>query len=124
MTPRPRAISVLGWLFIVVGSAGILKDVLPLMTANSAQQVLKLKSEWPADLAPAWASRLLAVIGGVGILYGFTWARWLLVGWMGFHIVLSIMHSPMQLLIHCLFFAPILYFLFRPTSSMYLRGER
>ena len=30
MNRRPRPFTVIGWLFIVVGSAGILKDLLPM----------------------------------------------------------------------------------------------
>jgi hypothetical protein len=57
----------------------------------------------------------------VFMLYGFNWARWLLVVWIGFHIILSALHSPLQLLVHSLLFAVVLYFLFRPQASAYFR---
>jgi hypothetical protein len=123
MSNRPRHITVIGWLFIAVGAAAMLKDVLPLLTSNAAEQLAKLRADGLADLGPAWTSRLLAVIGGAGLLHGFNWARWLLVAWMAFHIVLSVLHSPVQLLVHCAFFAPILYFLFRSQSTAFLSAR-
>jgi hypothetical protein len=43
---------------------------------------------------------------------------------MAFHIVLSIFHSPVELLMHILLFGVIGYFLFRPQVSAYFRGGR
>ena len=116
---RPPAITALGWLFIIVGTAGLLKDLWPLLTPDSAQQFAKLKADGLADLGPAWTTRALAVGGGAGLLRGHNWARWLLVAWMAFHVGLSLFHSLPELLIHIVIFAPILYFLFRRSSQPY-----
>jgi len=120
---RPRSITIIAWLFIVVGTAGLLNDLWPLLTANAARQLAKLKADGLADLGPAWTSRLLAIVGGVGLLRGHNWARWLLVAWMAFHIGLSALHSSAALLTHAVIFAPLLYLLFRPTIEPYFRGE-
>jgi hypothetical protein len=120
---RPPSITVLGWLFIVVGAAGLLKDLWPLLTPDAAQQLAKLRADGLADLGPAWTSRLLAVVGGAGLLNGRNWARWLLVAWMVFHIGLSVLHSLTELLMHGAIFTPLLYFLFRRTSEPYFRAE-
>jgi len=120
---RPRAITILAWLFIAVGAAGILKDVWPLATPQAGQQIAKLKAEGLADLGLAWTSRLLAVIGGAFLLRGFNWARWLLVAWMAFHIWISALHSPMQLLLHCVIFAGAGCLLFHRQSSAYFRNR-
>jgi hypothetical protein len=53
----------------------------------------------------------------VGLLRGYPWARWLLAGWMAFHIVLSALHDMETLLVHVALFAPILYLLFRPRPE-------
>ena len=68
-------------------------------------------------------SRLAAVVAGVFMLYGRNWARWLLVIWIIFHIVLSALHSIFQLLLHALIFTVILYFLFRRESSAYFSSH-
>ena len=38
-------------------------------------------------------SRLLQIVAGVFMLYGRNWARWLLVAWIAFHIVVGALHS-------------------------------
>jgi hypothetical protein len=116
---RPRSITIISWLFIVLGSIGFLSSLLPYIDATSAQRLTEFKVHWIVYVA-----RIAAVVSGVFMLYGFNWARWLLVVWMGFHIVLSILHSPLQLLMHSVIFAVLLYFLFRRQSSAYFRGAR
>lgn len=109
---RARAITVIGWLFVAVGAAGLLKDWWPLLTPGAAQQIARLEADGLADIGPAWTSRLLAIVGGIGLLRGHNWPRWLLAAWMVFHIVLSVFHSWQELLVHCAVFLPILYILF------------
>lgn len=121
---RPRSITLIGWIFIAVGAIGVLKDVVPLVMPNGARHLATLGAQGPAELGAAWTSGLLAVLGGVGLLHGFNWARWLLVAWMGFHVVLSALHSPAELLVHGALFAPIMYVLFRPTLKEPVRGLR
>ena len=118
---RPLAIACVAWLFIVVGAAGLLRDWWPLLTSQAAQQLAKLQADGLADLGPAWTSRLVAIIGGAGLLRGRNWARWVLVAWMAFHIGLSVLHTWLELLEHSVIFAPILYVLFRGQSSRYLQ---
>lgn len=123
MTQRPRTITVFAWIFIAVGAAGLLKDWWPLVTPRAAEQIAKLKADGLADVGPAWASRLAAIIGGIWLLRGHNWARWLLVAWMVFHIGLGALHSREQLLMHTVIFLPILYVLFRGTSDRFFRPE-
>jgi len=119
--PRPRGLTIVGWLFIGVGSIGLLVDWLPLLTARAAQHLADLMVEGVAGLALIWSVRLLAVIGGAGVLRGAGWARPLLAVWMIFHIGVSLLHSVAQLVVHAVVFAAITYVLFRPSSSAYLR---
>ena len=121
MMKRPAPITAVACLFIIVGAAGLLGDWWPLLTSQAAQQLAKLEADGLADLGPAWTSRLVAIIGGVGLLRGKNWARWTLVLWMAFHIGLSILHSWERLLVHTVVFAPILYLLFRRSSEGYFR---
>jgi hypothetical protein len=104
---RPRSITVIGWIFIAIGAVGIVRDG------------LALRASPLGELGPALASGLLALVGGAGLLRGAGWARWLLVAWMGFHIVLSALHSAERLVVHIVLFAPILYFLFRPLPAVH-----
>ena len=121
MTIRPRSITVIGWGFIVVGCLGILKDMLPLVTFGPSQGLAALKAQGMGDLAIAWGTRFLVAVGGAALLAAFNWGRWLIVAWMAFHAAISVLHSALEVLIHCVIFAPILYFLFRPRAAQYFR---
>ena len=68
--------------------------------------------------------RVLAIVAGVFMLYGRNWARWLLVAWMVFHLVISALHSTLMLLFHAVIFTGILYLLFRPPASAYFDSAK
>jgi hypothetical protein len=121
---RPRALTIVAWLFIAIGSAGLLKDWVPLLAPRGSQHLGELLVEGPAGLALIWGVRLLAVIGGACLLRGFGGARWLLAAWMLFHIGISLLHSVLQFLLHTAVFAVVAYVLFRPSSSAYLGAAR
>ena len=110
MEQRPRSITIISWLFIIFGSISLVSGLLSPDNLTLEQ----LKGHWMVHL-----SRILAVVAAVFMLRGHDWARWLLVVWIVFHIVLSALHSAFQLLIHALIFTVILYFLFRRRASSY-----
>ncbi len=114
MNRRPLSITLLGWLFIAVGSVALV------------YHLTEIKLDGPFDyrLAGTCLVRLLAIAGGAAILRCFNWGRWLLAVWMGFHIGISVLHSPVELGMHVLLFGVIGYFLFRPAASAYFRERR
>src|SRR5678816_4132392 len=97
--PRPRSVTIISWIFIIFGSVALLSGVV---------RGAELKSHWYVHL-----SRLLQIVAGVFMLYGRNWARWLLVAWIAFHIVVSALHSVLFLLMHVAIFSVILFFVFR-----------
>lgn len=66
----------------------------------------------------------LSIIGGVFALRGQNWARWLLLAWMGAHVLISLWHARFELVVHCLVFMAIMYALFRAPAEAYFRGAR
>jgi len=124
MKKRPISITVIGWIFISVGCVGLVRGLLPLVDAAASRSAAGIGAHDIVDVVLVSASGLLAVLGGVYTLRGSKWARWLLVVWMCFHIILSIWHTPLELLVHSVLFAPILYFLLRPRAAAYFRGAR
>lgn len=118
MEQRPRSITIISWLFIIFGSIALLSGLLPFGEITFAQRIAELKGHWMVHL-----SRILAIVAGLFMLRGRNWARWLLVVWILFHIVLSALHSLTQLLLHAAIFTVILYFLFRRDASAYF-GNR
>lgn len=112
MSKRPRSITVISWIFIAAGVVGL------------TYHATEFKAQRPFDYDILWVSlvRLLAILCGVFMLRGSNWARWGLVVWLGYHVILSFLHTPVELLVHSLLFVAVLYFLFRPRASAYFRG--
>ena len=112
MSKRPRSITVISWIFIAAGVVGL------------AYHATDLNAQGPFDIDFLWVCfvRLLAILCGLFILRGSNWARWLLVVWLGYYVILSALHTPFELVVHGLLVAVVVYFLFRPPASGYFRG--
>jgi uncharacterized membrane protein HdeD (DUF308 family) len=102
---RPIPVTILGALFIAAGMVGIAYHV----------------SERPVDssIIPITFVRILAIVGGVFLLLGHNWARWLVVAWLAFHVVVSAVHSWSQMAAHAVLLLVVTYFLFTPPDSKY-----
>jgi len=112
MSKRPRSITVISWIFVAAGVVGL---------AYHATE-FKAESSFQYDLVWVCFVRFLAILCGVFMLRGSNWARWGLVVWLGYHVILSVLHTPFELFVHSLLFATVLYFLFRPPVSAFFRG--
>jgi len=112
MSKRPRSITIISWIFLAVGAVGL------------AYHATDFKAERPFESDLVWVCvvRLLAMLCGVFMLRGNNWARWLLVVWVAYHVILSVLHTPFELVVHSLLFAAVLFFLFRAPASAYFRG--
>ena len=108
MRRRPVSVTVVGWLFIAAGVIGLAYHA-----GDFTQRPFRSDVVWVALV------RLLAVIGGVFLLRGHNWARWLLLAWLAFHVALSALHTPFELVFHALLFLAIAYLLFRAPASAY-----
>jgi hypothetical protein len=72
------------------------------------------------DDAEVLAVGIAALVGGVYLMKGRNWARWLLAVWMAFHVAISI-GQPRQFAAHIVIFGCIAFLLFRPRASGYFR---
>jgi uncharacterized membrane protein HdeD (DUF308 family) len=104
---RPISVTILGVVFIAAGLVGIVYHL----------------SERPVDASIVLVTfvRLLAVVGGVFLLMGHSWARWLLVAWLALHVVVSGFHSLSEMAAHAVLLVVVVYFLFTPPASRYFR---
>ncbi|HEY3740633.1 MAG TPA: hypothetical protein VGL53_12355 [Bryobacteraceae bacterium] len=110
MNKRPLAVTIIACLFIVVGIAGAVAHLMEPRTAGSYD--------------PLWAAlvNVVALVSGIFMFRASNWARWLAIGWMLFHVVLSFFHSMSEVAIHCVFLAALVYFLTRPDVNRYFRA--
>jgi hypothetical protein len=81
MHKRPRSITIISWIFIAVGALSLLASLWPLVDTAAAQRITRLKAQHPVEFWLTPVVRILAILSGVFMLYGFNWARWLLVVW-------------------------------------------
>jgi len=102
---RPIPVTILGCLFIVAGLVGLAYHL----------------SQPPLDRWVALISliRVVAVVGGVFMLKGRNWARWLILVWLAFHVVVSAFQSPSRCLAHAALLLAVAYFLLTPPDSQY-----
>ena len=97
---RPLTIVVISLLFILLGTITLVHAVVELI--NTTDRLTDLKSHWMIYL-----SGIAAIVGGVFLFKGHNWARWLLVAWMLFHIVVGALNGLVPLLTHVVIFSVI-----------------
>jgi hypothetical protein len=112
MNKRPLSVTLIGCLFLVAGTVGLV------------YHATDFTRRAPFQYEVLWVSlvRVIAVVGAIFLLRGHDWARWLLVAWLAFHVVLSALHSVPQAIFHAALLAVIAYFLFRRPAAAYFRA--
>jgi hypothetical protein len=107
---RPFEVTFIGFLFIVIG---VVSSVFHLWSGPL--------DRWTVPIA---AVGIIAIIGGIFLLWGCNWARWLLLAWLAVHVVLSAFNSASQTLAHLVLFAVIGYFLVWSPAAKYFQAVR
>jgi hypothetical protein len=105
---RPLPVTIIGCLFIAAGLVGLVYHV----------------SERPLDPSIVLISivRIFAVVGGVFLLSGHNWARWLILAWLAFHVVVSAFHSLSEFMPHVVLLMVVGYVLLGPPASKYFQS--
>jgi hypothetical protein len=114
MTQRPVTVTVLGWIYIVMGTVGVVYHA----------RELGLHGSFHSDVLLIEALRVMAIVAGIFLLKGQNWARWLAIAWIALHVVASFYNSWQQALIHAIFLAIILFLLTRPVADAFFRGAK
>jgi hypothetical protein len=107
---RPLSVTIIGYLFIAAGTIGVIYHARELKEIFKQQEVI-----WTLTV------RLLAIIGGVFMLRGANWARWLSVLWIAYHVVLSFFHPAGELAMHAILMIIIVIALFNKKANAYFR---
>lgn len=115
MKKRPVSVTLIAWLYIVVG-CGSLTGAVVKFADSSERDFAELR-----DLGFVCTSALLAVLGGAFLLRGHNWARWLCIAWMAAHIAIGALNGLVPVLVHSMFFALIAYILLRAPAAAYFR---
>lgn len=110
MQKRPLSVTVVAWIYVLTGAVGF------------AVHLAEFRTTQISETAWLEAVRLLAVAAGVFMLRGCNWARWLALAWIGFHVILSALHTVFEMAMHLLFCIIIAYVLLRPAAQTYFRA--
>jgi uncharacterized membrane protein HdeD (DUF308 family) len=107
---RPFQVAMLGWLFIAVG---ILSTVYHL-----------LKGSLDRWIVPILLVGAIAIVAGVFLLRGARWARWLVLAWLAFHVVVSAFNSLSDAMAHLVLLLVVGYVLLGPPTSNYFQSSQ
>jgi len=110
---RPLSVTILAWLYIAVGTVGFVSHFNGIHAGNA----FRYDGIWIEVV------EVLAIVCGAFLLRGHNWARWLILVWIAYHVILSALHSVSQTVVHGMLFAVVAYFLFRPRVTAYFRGR-
>ena len=105
---RPWPVTIFGILFSLAGGVGFAYHL--------------TQRPFERDVILISVIRLIAVLGGVFLLLGHNWARWLMLAWLAFHVVVSAFHSVQETAAHVVLLLLFVYFVFRPSTSNYFRS--
>ncbi len=106
---RPLSVVIVAWVYLLVGIGGFAAHFDSLLARNAFPEGVSVE-----------VTELAAVIAGVFLLRAQSWARWLALAWIVFHVALSF-GKPGEFTIHCVLCAVIAWSLFRPPASRYFR---
>jgi uncharacterized membrane protein HdeD (DUF308 family) len=107
---RPFQVAMLAWLFIAVG---ILSTVYHL-----------LKGSLDRWIVPILLVGAIAIAAGVFLLRGARWARWLVLAWLAFHLVVSAFNSLSDAMAHLVLLLVVGYVLLGPPTSNYFQSSQ
>ena len=107
--PRIRSVLVVGVLFLILGALDLWRGLAPLFASAPHWHMA-------ADDVEVLAIGIAAIVGGIYVLRGANWARWLLAAWMALHVVISI-GQPSALVAHLVIFGFVAWLLFRSGAA-------
>ena len=107
------SILVVGIIFLALGVLDVWRGVAPLVGAPG---------RLAGDDVLVLAIGVAALIGGMFVLRGHNWARWLLAAWMALHVAISV-GKPTALVAHLVIFGFIAFLLFRPPAATHFRSS-
>jgi hypothetical protein len=105
---RPFCTTFLGWLLIVVGLAALCYHL--------------VKGGLDFWTIPMALFEITGIAAGIFLLKGRNWARWLVLGWLAFHVVGKGLDSLSLALPHLVLLIAVGYVLYTPPDSRYFQS--
>ena len=126
MNKRPTTVSVTAWLLIVFGAISVISTIA--MVNNPQAIELMRKSPMPISLQYAinYIGLTIMIVSGAGMLKGFNWSRLLYAVWGSIGFIIGAFTSPMKMMLipGLVFFAIVIFFLFRPKANEFFKSAK
>lgn len=106
---RPLSVTLIAWLYIISCIVGLI------------YHFREFDLRRPFDHGFVLGIRLVGLIAGIYLLRRRNWARWVVIAWMAYHVVLSLAHSVGQTLAHAAFLIVIAWCLLRRDTAAWFR---
>jgi hypothetical protein len=121
MRNRPLSVTIVSWIFIVLGAGALVGSFLP-KTPEVQKQLSEFSALHPFGVVLMYVGFLMGIICGAFMLRGANWARWLFLAWFGYNTIENFIRSPVRNLPAVLLMGIAVYLLFRPEATAYFRG--
>lgn len=106
-------VSIISFIYIAASAMGIIYHAVELKQIASNPEVI-----WVLTV------RLLAIAGGVFALRSANWARWLLVAWIIYHVIISFYHSTAEIIMHAVVTVITIASLYNAKANTYFRNKK
>ena len=125
MSQRPRSVTVISWLLIVVGAVGCLTFTVSLSILTSRQLLAHGPMPLSVSIADAYLAIVVGIVSGIFMLKAANWARRLYVIFTGVSVVVTaaLFGVSLSLLPGTLFYGIAVLLLSRPAVNEYF-GDR
>ncbi len=121
--PRPRSVTVISWLGIVLGVG----QAYFLWLAAGSEVMANARAQHPIMSYLSYAYPAVRIICGIAMLRGVNWARWTFVVVLGYAQVNGLISGALNFsrvqLTGPLLFAIFVYYLFRPAAKAFFVGD-
>jgi len=137
MRERPRSITVIGWILIVMGGTSLIRTTLNLHNPRTNEVMIRFLMSLPIMYAFSYVGLLISLVCGIGMLKARNWARFLWVVWSVVSLVFACVNfsgSPLpffkwgtlpgniMLFLSLAFPLVIAFSLFSPKANEYFTG--
>ena len=126
MNQRPKSITVVCWILIIMGAISLVTSTISF--SNPITRELMAKSPIPVNIqyVMMYVGLLVMLVSGVAMLKRQNWARIVYVGWSIIGFIIGMATSPMKVAMipGLIVFVVIVFFLFRPKANEYFKATK
>jgi len=116
---RPIAVTIVSVLFVIVGLGGMIRGVWTFLAGPGGG----ITGHALMDVSLVEVTSLAALVSGLFMWRRANWARWLCLAWMAFHVVISLGHDWMRLIMHVAWLVVLTVVLFWPSANVYFTRD-